>query len=232
MKVSSFFKSVVKSVAVMAIVAGVSASAAVVEGKDYVVLEKPIANAQNTIIKVYSYDCPFCYKYDKAVTKPVMAKLPDMKFTPYHLATKGVFGKYGSEVAAVAIVKDEAAGTSLLDDNSNFKKSKFALYKAYHDKKERWGGDASKAENVDAFLKTALDAIGMSKAEFEAAVKDPKVQELLTKWGMDNNGDAYSVAKIQGVPAFVVNGKYLIKTSSIRGIDQMVNTINELKAMN
>lgn len=223
-----FLKTFTKSLVVLAMLTGISASAAVVEGTDYVKLEKPIANAEGTVIKVFSYDCPFCYKYDKAVTKPVMKKVPEMKFVPYHLATKGVFGKYGSEILAVMIAKDQAAGIDLLDDNSNFKKAKFALYKAYHDKKEKWGNDASKPENVEAFYKTALEPVGMTKADVDAAVKDQKIQDILNKWGMDQNSDSYMVAKIQGVPAFVVDGKYLIYTKSIKGIDQMANTIKEL----
>lgn len=39
----------------------------------------------------------------------------------------------------------------------------------------------------------------MSQADFEAALKDPAVQETLEKWKA-----AYDVAKIQGVPAYVV----------------------------
>lgn len=230
MKFSMVLGNLAKSVAILALFTGLASNAAQ-EGADYIKLEKPIANAENSVIKVFSYDCPFCYKYDKAVTKKVMEKLPQMKFMPYHLPTKGVYGKFGSEVLAVMTIKDEANGINILDDNSNFKKAKFALYKTYHDKKERWGGDASKSENVDAFLKTALDAVGMSKSDFEMALKDEKVQALLAKWGMDNSGDAYMVAKIQGVPAFVVDGKYLILTKSIRGIDQMANTIKELHEM-
>lgn len=50
----------------------------------------------------------------------------------------------------------------------------------------------------------------MSQADFEAALKEPAVQETLEKWKA-----SYDVAKIQGVPAYVVNGKYLIYTKSI-----------------
>lgn len=53
----------------------VSAFAAPVEGQDYVVLEKPIVNADKTLIKVYSYDCPFCYRYDKGVVPILKEKL-------------------------------------------------------------------------------------------------------------------------------------------------------------
>lgn len=230
MKISSIFKSVAKSIAVLALVFGVGANA-LEEGKDYVLLERVIPNAEGTVIKAFSYDCPFCYKYDKAVTKPVMEKVSDMKFVPYHLATKGVFGKYGSEVLAVAIAKDNADGINLLDDKSKFKKAKFALYKAYHDKKERWGADASNQANVDAFLNTALEAAGISKADYEAALNTDEVKNILNSWGMDNDGDAYMIAKVQGVPAFVVDGKYLIKTSAIKGIDQMADMIKELHNM-
>lgn len=228
----NFIKSVAKSVAVITLVFGVNASAAVVEGKDYQVLEKPIANAQGTVIKVFSYACPFCYKYDKSVVVPVMKKVPNMKFMPYHLSTKGVFGIYGSELLATMIVIDENAGVDLLSDNSKFKKAKFALYDAYHNKKERWGADANVKANVDAFLKVGLDAVGMSMDEYNKAKEDPKVKELVNRWGVDNTGDAYMIAKIQGVPAFIVNGKYLIITKSIRGIDSMAETINELSKLN
>lgn len=226
-----FFKGIVKSLVVAAFVAGVGASAAVVEGTDYQVLPKVIPNAEGTVIKVFSYDCPFCYKYDKAVTKPVMQKVPEMKFVPYHLATKGKFGVYGSELLATMIVLDETAGVDLLSDDSKFKKAKMAFYNAYHDKKERWGNDASVQANVDAYLKVGLDAVGMSMDDYNKAKADPKVAELTSKWGLDQQGDAYMVAKIQGVPAFVVNGKYLILTKSIKGIDDMANKIKELNAL-
>lgn len=203
------------------------------EGTDFVKLAKPVPDAQGHVIKVFSYDCPFCYRYDKSVTKNVMMKLPDMKFEPMHLATKGIFGKYASELYAVLIVKDNEAGISLLDDKSLFKKAKFAYYHAYHDKKERWGGDASKPENVEAFLQVGLNASGISKADFEAGLKDPKVQALLNRWGLDTkSGYAYEIAKIQGVPAFVVDGKYLIYTKAIRGIDQMVELIKYIHSLN
>ena len=136
-----------------------SVIAAPVEGTDYVVLEKPIPNASGTFIKVYSYDCPFCYKYDKSVVPAVKAKLDkEMKFLDYHLHTKGKYGKEGSEVLAVMWVADEAAGRDPYAADAMHKKAKFALYKAYHDKKQRWD------DGADAFRATALEAVGMSKA--------------------------------------------------------------------
>ncbi|GFO70814.1 thiol:disulfide interchange protein DsbL [Geomonas limicola] len=216
----TFAKTVLKSFALVALLAGTSF--AFTEGTDYVKLAKPIANAQGTLIKVFSYDCPFCYKYDKKITPNLVPKLPrDLKFRPFHLKTKGKYGVQGSELFAVLLLKDQKAGLSdrdLYTEKSLLKKAKMAYYTAYHDKKERW--DAG----PDAYLKTGLDAVGMTKAEFDKAKNDPQVKALLKEWDQ-----SYDVAKIQGVPGFVVNGKYLIMTKNITSIDGMLQLINELK---
>lgn len=190
------------------------------EGTDYVKLETPIPNAQGTLIKVFSYDCPFCYRYEKSVVGPVLEKLNgSLVYKPYHLSTKATYGKEGSLLFATLMVKDQDNGKTVTDKDSMFSKAKMAYYQAYHDKKERWDSGA------DAFLQTGLDAAGMSKADYEAAQKDPRVQELLDTWEV-----SYEVAKIQGVPAFVVNGKYLIYTKNIKSVDSMVELIKELSA--
>lgn len=213
------FQTLVAAIALVSIFAG--SGFAFTEGTDYLVLEKPIPNAQNTLIKVFSYDCPFCYKYDKAVTPKVVPQLPaDVTFRPFHLKTKGKYGEQGTQLFAVLLAKDQANGLSdkeLYSDKSLLKKAKMAYYQAYHDKKERWDAGA------DAYLKTGLEAVGMSKAELEEGLKDPKVQALIAEWEA-----SYDVAKIQGIPGFVVNGKYLIYTKSIKSVDGMLQLINEL----
>jgi len=213
------FQTLIAAIALVAIFAG--SGFAFTEGTDYLVLEKPIPNAQNTLIKVFSYDCPFCYKYDKAVTPKVVPQLPaDVTFRPFHLKTKGKYGVQGSKLFAVLLAKDQANGLSdkeLYSDKSLLKKAKMAYYQAYHDKKERW--DAGE----EAYLQTGLDAVGMSKAEYEEGLKDPKVQALIAEWDQ-----SYDVAKIQGIPGFVVNGKYLIYTKNIKSVDGMLQLINEL----
>ncbi|BCA80840.1 thiol:disulfide interchange protein DsbA/DsbL [Desulfuromonas sp. AOP6] len=213
------FQTLIAAIALVAIFAG--SGFAFTEGTDYLVLEKPIPNAQNTLIKVFSYDCPFCYKYDKAVTPKVVPQLPaDVTFRPFHLKTKGKYGEQGTKLFAVLLAKDQANGLSdkdLYSDKSLLKKAKMAYYQAYHDKKERWDAGA------DAYLKTGLDAVGMSKSEFEEGLKDPKAQALIAEWEA-----SYDVAKIQGIPGFVVNGKYLIYTKSIKSVDGMLQLINEL----
>lgn len=191
-----FTRLIVASMALMALLAGTSF--AFEEGKDFMVLEKAIPNAQGTLIKVWSYSCPFCYKYDKVVTQPTVDKLPkSIAFKPYHLSSKGDYGKEGTRLFAVLLANDVKKGLSDRDINdknkSTFKKVKMAYYNAYHDKKERWGAGA----NPEAFLQLGLDAAGLSKAEFEKRLQDADVQAYIKEW----DAQAYDVAKIQGFPA-------------------------------
>jgi thiol:disulfide interchange protein DsbA len=217
---AKFLGRFLKGVLCASFLAAAFSASAFTAGTDYVVLEKPIPNADKTLIKVTSYDCPFCYRYDKRVTGAVVQKLGTaIKFEPYHLEAKAKYGPQASRLFAVLMLKDQASGTPLIDDKSLFMKAKMAYYTAYHEKTERWDG----GEND--FLKTGLDAAGMSRAEYDAAAKDPKVEELLQKWKAGNE-----VAAIQGVPAYIVNGKYLIYTKSIRSENGLTSLIKELSA--
>ncbi|AQW88020.1 protein disulfide oxidoreductase [Campylobacter pinnipediorum subsp. caledonicus] len=216
----SLFLKTVKFLSVVALFGALSANA-FTEGEDYVKLEQPLPVENNTLVKVFSYACPHCYKYDKSVVSKLMQKLPGIKFVPYHLKTKGSFGETISKVFAVLIAKDNENGISLLDDKSLFKKAKFAYYRAYHDKKETWNDGKDK----DGFLKTGLDAVGMSVDDYNKELNNPKVIEILSKWDA-----AYDVAKLQGVPAFVVNGKYLINIDNVKSIEGIARLVKDLLA--
>ena len=194
-----------------------AASMAATEGTDYVKLEKPMVNAEGKLTKISPF---FCFKYDVGVDPKVLPRIEKetgLAFNPIHLETKGKYGRIGSEFLAMCLLRDKAAGVSVESKDSLFKKAKDAVYVAYHKKGERWtSGEA-------AFLKTMTDATGISADEFAKAKNDPAVKAMCDEWKL-----SYDVAKIQGVPAFVVNGKYLLKTASIRSIDGLVENIREL----
>ena len=209
-----------KIIAVGMVVLGFSlANAAVQEGVDYEVLKNPIPNAKNTLIEVYSYACPFCYKYTKIIPNLVKSLPSGVAFKPYHLEQKGDYGKIASQIFAVAMVQDSKAKISLFDSKGAFHKAESAYFDEYHAKKNRW----SNGKDPESFLKTGLDSSGIAKADFEKALNDKAVQDLLKEWEI-----SYEVAKIQGVPAFVVNGKYLIYTKSITSMQDLENKVKEL----
>lgn len=192
------------------------------EGVDYVKLTAPIENSNDTLAKVFSYDCPFCFKYDIGVDPRILPRVEKelhLKFKPMHIETKGKYGRVASEFLAMAVLRDQKAGVSLESSKSLFKKAKDAIYMAYHKKGERW------SSGEDAFIKTMTDATGIPLDEFNSARKDPAVLTLCDEWKK-----TYDVAKIQGIPAYVVNGKYLIMTKNIRGLDPMFELIKELNS--
>ncbi|WP_297917577.1 thiol:disulfide interchange protein DsbA/DsbL [uncultured Campylobacter sp.] len=191
------------------------------EGVNYQVLQKPLNVPKNSVVKIFNYDCPHCYTFDRTVTPQLMKKLEGTEFLPWHLKTKGVFGQTASGVFAALIVLDEKDDVSLLSDESKFKKAKFAIYKAVHDKKD----DFDEGSDKQRFIKTALDTAGVSMSEYEAALASKKAQALLAQWDA-----GYDVAVISGVPAFVVSGKYLLNTSSFGSLDEMVAAVKELLA--
>ncbi|MDR3771128.1 MAG: thiol:disulfide interchange protein, partial [Sutterella sp.] len=151
----------VKASAALAFAATIAMPAfAATAGQDYQVLEKPLPGGEGKIVKIWSYDCPFCFKYDAGVDPKVMPgaeQATGLHFEMMHLETKGKFGRAASEFLAYCQLEDQKAGvTSVEDAKSLYKKAKDAWYQAYHKKGERW------AAGEEAFLKTALDATGIT----------------------------------------------------------------------
>ena len=208
------FSKFIKALALFGLLS--SSALALSEGVEYQTLEKPLPVGDNTLVKVFSYACQHCYKFDKSVTQKVVSSLDGVKFIPYHLKTKGEYGETVSNVLAAMIAIDEEKNLNLFDDKSSFKRAKFAIYKSYHDKNEKF---ADKNEFIDMVLKTAK----VNKSDYEKALKSKRAQEILASWD-----DSYGVAVISGVPAFVVNGKYLINLEAATSIDRLTEIIKEL----
>ena len=215
----------VKASAALALAATIAMPAfAATAGQDYQVLEKPLPGGEGKIVKIWSYDCPFCFKYDAGVDPKVMPgaeQATGLHFEMMHLETKGKYSRAASEFLAYCQLEDQKAGVKSVEDaKSLYKKAKDAWYQAYHKKGERW------AAGEEAFLKTALDATGITADAFAAARKSAEVQQLADSWK-----PSYDVAKIQGVPAYVVNSKYLVMTKSIRSVKGFTELLTELSKL-
>ncbi|GAA4881148.1 thiol:disulfide interchange protein DsbA/DsbL [Ferrimonas pelagia] len=181
------------------------------EGEHYQVLKPELQfNAPKEVSKIYSVNCPFCYKYETAVVPNMVKNLPEgAGYDGYHITTKTPLGLEKSQVLAVAQVMGNKKG---------YKAAKMDYYKHFHDDKMRF---ADSAEAIAFGLKSA----GISKADFDAKVNTPEVKQLLTKWDQ-----GVEIAKIQGIPALVVNGKYLITTAKIRSMTMLDEMVAELMA--
>ncbi|MBR8462371.1 DsbA family protein [Campylobacter sp. faydin G-105] len=186
------------------------------QGVDYDILPTRIDVPTPSLTKVFNYSCVYCYRFDKSVTQKLMSKLEGVKFIPMHLDSKGKFGETTSKILASMLALDEKNGIDVFNDKSKFKQAKFTIYKSTHDKKE----ELSK----DAFIAMALKAAKISQSEYEDALNLPRTQQILSEWA-----NAYDIAKIQGIPAFVVNGKYIININTPQlSIDSMAELVKFL----
>ncbi|SDI93815.1 thiol:disulfide interchange protein DsbA [Ferrimonas sediminum] len=177
------------------------------EGKHYIDLKDQGFNAPNQVVKVYSTNCPFCYKYEKAVMPNYIKNLPDgVDYDAYHITTKPPFGLEKATVVAVAKTLGE----------KQYKKVKMAYYKHIHDDKIKF----KSSEEATSF---GLKAAGIDAADFEAKKGSAEVSALLTKWDQ-----GLKVAKVKGIPAIVVNGQYLIVTQSITSMKMLDDLTAEL----
>ena len=197
--------------------------AAAQEGIDYVVLQNPKPQAQGTLTKIFSYDCKHCYKFDITVDADLIARIKqktNLTFNPVHIEQRAKYGRMANEFFALCIIRDHAAGRAAYDKNSLFKKAKDALFAAYHKDGSRWlWGESS-------FIDTLSKATGISAEDFAQARRQQDVQALCDEWK-----SWYDAAKRQGIPAYVVNGKYLLLTANLRGVDQMAELIDELNRL-
>ncbi len=179
-----------------------------VSAAEFIEIDTPIL--ENTVQKIYSVYCPFCYKYEKAVTPKLIAALPDyVTFQPICLENKGELGIESCEVlAAVDII-----------DHEKYKKAKLAMYAAIHDKKIDIvrGYSAEKG----ALAKIGLDAAGVSQAEFAVALATDNAQAKLAY----DRTIAISIAKIKGIPAIVVNGNQLVDSKSVKSMKDLFDTV-------
>lgn len=174
---------------------------------------------EGLLIKLFSYDCPFCYKYDVAVDPELWERIREtgLRFAPWHIEARGKYGRAASEFLAWCELLDGASGRSVTDADSLYKKAKDAWYKAYNRQARRWFA------GEEAFLKTGEDATGLSHADFETARKTPEVAALADLWRT-----GYDTARIQGIPAYVVHGRFLIMTKSIKSPQGLADLVIEL----
>ncbi len=212
-------RTLVKLTAALMLAGSVGLAQAYTAGEHYLVLEAPYPAAKGTLTKIWTISCPFCYQYAKLIDPTLdrdVEKKAGLKLVPQLLETPGEMNRAASEFMTYCRQLDEKAGRNLTEDGSLYRKAEMAWFAAYHDRSERW-------KDADALLKVAYDATGIKPADFEAARKTPELQKET-----DNQRWAYESATRYGVPAYVVNGRYLVVANKLKGYDEMVKLIAEL----
>lgn len=184
----------------------------------YVRLPERIDGLEATLCKLFAYDCPFCFRAERQIDAVVFPKVEQagLHIQALSLPARGQYGKTVTQFLACAQAADEKDGIRITDEMSRFKKTKDRLYWAYHRQGERWTGGESQ------ILKDMLDASGMTQQQFEALLDTPAVSMKLLQ-----SQKAQAAVRTIGIPAYVVNGQYLIQMKAMKSIDDFYRAVLE-----
>ncbi len=198
-------KSVIAMVAAGLFLAG--SAQAFDEGIDYKTLAQPQPTETGEKIEVlefFWYGCPHCYQIEPTVERWLASKPDYVEFRRMPAILGGSWALHGRAYFAAELL-------GVLDQVHE------PLFAALHKEKRRLGSEESLA---DWFAEQGVNRDEFLKA-FRSFVVDMKVRRA-SKLGQDVNLD--------GVPAFVVNGKYLTSPSITASSEKMVQVINYLTA--
>lgn len=185
-------------------------------GVDYIILDKPLKDSQNSVIELFNVGCPHCAYYN-GLLPTILEILPqDTKFLPYHLTTASRFHKEFSDIVVVALLKDKHNNTDTKSPNALYKKVLNYYFNAIHKERKNW-------KNAQSFLEDSYPLINVNQQEFQQLLNSKEAKEILQAIP-----GAMEYASIQGVPSFIVNGKYMIMSRNIKSLEDLIFKINVL----
>ncbi|WP_461535401.1 thioredoxin domain-containing protein [Spongorhabdus nitratireducens] len=159
-----------------------------------------------TLTEVYSVYCGHCYRWEQqllgAVKEDMVSK--KVKFNQAHIA---FVADYGDQVSKALLAAEQTGEEAAV---------KKALFTAIHDERI---GDWSSDKQFFATLAKA----GLTREEFDNAVKTAELQQKFQHWEDFEK-------TVPSTPAFIVNGRYLIRMDSLESFDQFYALIDYLLA--
>ncbi|KDM91409.1 thiol:disulfide interchange protein DsbA/DsbL [Photobacterium galatheae] len=173
------------------------------EGDYYQVLEQPKSTNQ-TVAEYFSFYCPHCYNFEPLIQQ-LKTKLPEnAKLQKNHVSFMG--GNMGismSKAYATAVVLD-------VED-----KMIPVLFEQIH--------KLNKAPRNDEALRQIFIDQGVNAEDFDGAFNSFAVNSMVNRY---NKG--FRDSGLTGVPAVIVNNKFLVKTDKVKSADEYFELINFL----
>ncbi|MGL4716190.1 MAG: thiol:disulfide interchange protein DsbA/DsbL [Aeromonas sp.] len=195
-------KKVLFFLAAMLMVPMVHAAPEFKEGVNYDVV-KQTGSAKPEVMEFFSYFCPHCATFEPIVEQ-LKAGLPQgvpFKKNPVNF----MGGEMGSEMQRAYAV-------------ANLLNAEEKVTPAIFGKMQQRQYPTSRDDVKQIFV-----ANGVSAEEFDGAVDSFAVSGMVSQF--DRNMQSYN---IRGVPAFLVNGKYMVKIESITSQDQFNKLVQYL----
>ncbi len=156
------------------------------------------------VLEVFWYGCPHCYDFEPHIDKWLESKAEDVEFR----RMPGIFSK--SWIAhAKAYFTAEKLGV--------LEKIHTPLFESLHKEKKRI---YTEDELKDFFVSKGIDGDEFTRV-FNSSEIETKFKQAFVM------GQRY---KITGVPAVIINGKYMTSGSLAGSYDNLLKTINDLVA--
>lgn len=188
------------------VTASLSHAAAYEAGKHYTVLDQPVpvlADGKIHVEEAFWYGCPHCFHLE-SVLKPWKKQLAaDVQFT----GVPAMFGRAWVVHAQLYYVADVLGVLPQVHD---------AIFRALHIEKKRL---LDRDDQRDFLVEKA----GISEKDFDKAY-----ESFTVKSRMKQGDQRIRAFKISGVPALIVQGKYVISASSAGGQHKMVDVADYL----
>lgn len=176
-----------------------------IEGKDYVVLEKPVPTAtpgKIEVAEVFSYLCPHCFHFDPVLTDWMKQQKTDVALVRVHASWSPAMEPYqrGFYTMEALKIKDKAHA---------------AVFNAIHK-------DQKEFKDAQAWA-DFLSAYGVSKQ----AVVSTYGSEAITKQ-LERSNQLFRSYQITGTPELVVQGKYRVSTRFSGSQEDMLKVVQFL----
>lgn len=176
-------------------------------GKDFQELQAPSDAAKNQVTEFFSYGCHYCFQLEPYVEKWVKSKGDSIQFKRIPVVFRPSWKTYAKAYYVASALDVESKITP-------------ELFNAIQKKRQDLN---SSGEMVDFFVSQGVD-----KAQVTAAFAPSPTMESLLKNGVEKM-QAY---RINGVPAFIVGGKYKTDLQMAKTPDRLIQILDYLLKKN
>ena len=175
-----------------------------VEGKHYEVISYTAKSKKPEVTEYFSFLCGHCYNFEKNYIPALKQALNQKKiaFSQSHVEFGGSEGAQLSRAYAIAYQLQVE------------EKIKPALFQEVQDKK-----NMNSLNTPDGIKKFFLNN-GVKEKDYDAKATSFDVNTKVSKMRF-----SAETSRIKGVPAFVVNQKYLVKNENVKSYDELTQLI-------
>lgn len=175
------------------------------EGTNYTVVSQ-VATAEPEVLEFFSFYCPHCYKFEPLI-KNLQKELPsDVKVKKNHV---NFLGKQMGPKLTHAYAAAELLGKQ--DEVGSI------IFNQLHVQ--------GKGIHSDADILAIFKQASIPEADAKSALAENNFSTNGIASQMKRNTETY---KVRGVPTLIVNGKYQVKTGSVRSEKELVELVKYL----